>query len=333
MIRRLGPQCIAHAAPTLSCTLLPSTSTTLRHKTCLTLPRAGRKRTPRKGPLLTHSFEAQRSQTTRGGGPPEFEAQRSANNLRFLRAVDLLNESARSGDLETAWAAYLELCDLEGTLEQTDMMGELHRLLPATTIRSILRAIHPKFSHTKGSADEAAQSLYMYTKLLNHLLLVSRLKKAERSDLVALQLAMGQCMRRLIDPRLVRSPEDAQGFVQRLEQISTNSSQPLRLTLFDMRLLVLGAWKSQRHLLVPYLYQLACKQRWSSDESGFQRLSAVVLSFYVREYTGPDECVAPSVITGILEDLNQRAIRLSSHHYSMLILYFGKTSNMGEALR
>ncbi|KAJ2865655.1 hypothetical protein GGH94_002099 [Coemansia aciculifera] len=285
--------------------------------------------------LVPEPFDANndRCQTTQSGGPPEFEAQRSASNSRFLRAVDLLNESARSGSLETAWAAYLELCDLEGTLEQTDMMSELHRLLPVTTIRSILRGIHPKFSHKKGSADEAAHSLYMYTKLLNHLLLVSRLKKAERNDVVALQLAMGQCMRRLIDSRLVRSPEEAQSFVQRLEQISADSSQPLRLTLFDMRLLVLGAWKSQRHLLVPYLYQLACKQRRSSDESGFQRLSAVVLSFYVREYTGPDECIAPSVITGILEDLNQRAIRLTSHHYSMLILYFGKTGNMGEALR
>ncbi|KAJ2489796.1 hypothetical protein IWW37_003711 [Coemansia sp. RSA 2050] len=274
-----------------------------------------------------------RCQATQSGGPPEFEAQRSASNPRFLRAVGLLTESAQSGSLETAWAAYLELCDLESTLEQTDMMSELRQLLPVETIRSILRAIHPKFSHSKDSADEAAQSVYMYTKILNYLLLVSRLRKAERSDVVALQLAMGQCMRRLIDSRLVRSPEDAQSFVQRLEQISTNSSQPLRLTLFDLRLLVLGAWKSQRHLLVPYLYQLACKQRISSDESGFQRLSAVVLSFYVREYTGPDECVAPSVITGILEDLNQRSIRLSSHHYSMLILYFGKTNNMGEALR
>ncbi|KAJ2245169.1 hypothetical protein GGI13_005940, partial [Coemansia sp. RSA 455] len=212
-------------------------------------------------------------------------------------------------------------------------MSELHRLLSVSTIRSILRGIHPEFSHKKGSADEAARSLYMYTKLLNYLLLVSRLKKAERNDVVALQLAMGQCMRRLIDSRLVRSPEDAQSLVQRLEQLSSDSSQPLRLTLFDMRLLVLGAWKSQRHLLVPYLYELACKQRRSSDESGFQRLSAVVLSFYVREYTGSDECIAPSVITGILEDLNQRSIRLSSHHYSMLILYFGKTGNMGEALR
>ncbi|KAJ2792114.1 hypothetical protein GGI18_000654 [Coemansia linderi] len=274
-----------------------------------------------------------RCQATQSGGPPEFEAQRSASNPRFQRAVGLLTESARSGDLETAWAAYIELCDLEGTLEQTDMMSELHQALPVTTIRSILRAIHPKFSHSKGDADEAAQSVYMYTKILNYLLLVSRLRKAERSDVVALQLAMGQCMRRLIDSQLVRSPEDAQGFVQRLEQMSMNSSQPLRLTLFDLRLLVLGAWKSQRHLLVPYLYQLACKQRMTTDESGFQRLSAVVLSFYVREYTGPGECVAPSVVTGILEDLNQRSIRLSSHHYSMLILYFGKTNNMDEALR
>ncbi|KAJ2333732.1 hypothetical protein GGI00_002184, partial [Coemansia sp. RSA 2681] len=212
-------------------------------------------------------------------------------------------------------------------------MSELHRQLPATTIRSLLRAIHPKFTHGKGGADEAAHSLYMYTKLLNYLVLVSRLRKAERDDVVVLRLAMGQCMRRLVDSRFARSPADAQSFVQRLEQISTSSSQPLRLTLFDLRLLVLGAWKSQRHLLVPYLYQLACKQRRSSNESSFQRLSAVVLSFYVREYTSAEECVAPSVITGILEDLNQRAIKLSPHHYSMLILYFGKTSNMGEALR
>ncbi|KAJ2894605.1 hypothetical protein IWW38_002520, partial [Coemansia aciculifera] len=213
------------------------------------------------------------------------------------------------------------------------MMCELHKQLPVDTTRLLLRAIHPKFTNCKGGPDEAARSLYMYTKLLNCILVVSQLRKAERDKIVVLRLAMGQCMRRLVDPRFARSPEEAQMFVRRLEQISTSSSQPLRLTLFDLRLLVLGAWKSHRHLLVPYLYQLACKQQVSGNESSFQRLSAVVLSFYVREYTNADECVAPSVITGILEDLNQRGIRFSPHHYSTLILYFGKTNNMGEALR
>ncbi|KAJ2747884.1 hypothetical protein GGI20_000179 [Coemansia sp. BCRC 34301] len=268
-----------------------------------------------------------------GGGPTDFEAQRSAYNLRFLRAVDLLNESAQNGSLETAWTAYIELCDLEGTLDETEMMSELHRRLPMATIRSLLRAIHPKVTRCPYSADEAARSLYMYIKLLNYLLLVSRLRKAERDNVVVLRLAMGQCMRRLVDSQFARSPEDAQNFVRRLEQISASSSQSLRLTLFDLRLLILGAWKSQRHLLVPYLYQLACKQRRSGDEPSFQKLSGVVLSFYVREYTSAEKCVAPAVVTGILEDLNQRAIRLSPHHYSMLILYFGKTNNMGEALR
>ncbi|KAJ1999771.1 hypothetical protein GGI04_004434, partial [Coemansia thaxteri] len=84
-------------------------------------------------------------------------------------------------------------------VEHASIVNDLHRLMPVTTIRSVLRAIHPRFGCSKGSADEAARSLYMYTKLLNYLLLVSKLQKAERNDVVVLRLAMGQCMRRLVD--------------------------------------------------------------------------------------------------------------------------------------
>ncbi|KAJ2787271.1 hypothetical protein GGI15_000877 [Coemansia interrupta] len=108
------------------------------------------------------------------------------------------------------------------------------------------------------------------------------------------------------------------------------SPRTQQLSLYDIRLLILGAWKADRHALVPYLYQLACRQMQASNEAGFQKLSAIVLSFYVREYA---ESIEPSVINGLLDDLNQRHIRLSPSHFSMLILYFGKMHNIPEALR
>ncbi|KAJ1724177.1 hypothetical protein LPJ53_001515 [Coemansia erecta] len=154
--------------------------------------------------------------------------------------------------------------------------------------------------------------------------------KSDRNRLVVLQLAMGQCIRRHIESRHVRTADDAKQLVQVWQRISKASPRTQQLSLYDIRLLILGAWKADRHALVPYLYQFACRQMQVSDEAGFQKLSAIVLSFYVREYA---ESIEPSVINGLLDDLNQRHIRLSPSHFSMLILYFGKVHNIPEALR
>ncbi|KAJ2386923.1 hypothetical protein GGI05_004234, partial [Coemansia sp. RSA 2603] len=141
---------------------------------------------------------------------------------------------------------------------------------------------------------------------------------------------MGQCIRRQIESKHVRTAEDAKQVVKVWKQLSKTSPRSQQLSLYDIRLLILGAWKADRHALVPYLYQLADRQMQVSDEAGFQKLSAIVLSFYVREYA---ESIDLSVINGLLDDLNKRHIRLSPSHFSMLILYFGKTQNIPEALR
>ncbi|KAJ2769150.1 hypothetical protein IWQ57_003229, partial [Coemansia nantahalensis] len=218
------------------------------------------------------------------------------------------------------------------TFGQSEVIDALHQRLTAGAIRSILRAVLPEFAAPRAASDcdATARLIYMHTKLLNYMLLASKLRKGERNKVAVLQLAMGQCLRRVVDDRLVRTAQGARALVSACRRISEDSSPALRLSVFELYMLVLGAWKSGRHLLVPYLYQQACSQYRAGDETRFQRLSALVLAFYVREYAGS---IGPAAIRGLLVDVNERLIRLSPHHYAMLILYFGKTGNLGEVLR
>ncbi|PIA17861.1 hypothetical protein COEREDRAFT_85745 [Coemansia reversa NRRL 1564] len=254
------------------------------------------------------------------------------SNPRFLRAVNELADCVNAGSLDTAWRAFTDLRELELVLGRSVVQDELHRRLPSKQLYLILRSILPDFAPTNPplNVEAAARHVYMFTKLLNYLLLISRLHKGERNEVAVLRLTMGQCMRRLLDMRFIRTTTEAKKLVGLWEKISKSSSLSLQLTTFDIYMLVLGAWKSGRHLLVPYLYRMACKQWRVSDEARFQRLSALVLSFYVREY---GSSIEPAVIRGLLMDLNERSIKLLPHHYAMLILYFGRTQNLDEALQ
>ncbi|KAJ2792953.1 hypothetical protein H4R20_006697, partial [Coemansia guatemalensis] len=254
------------------------------------------------------------------------------SNPRFLRAAKELADCVHTNSLDIAWRAFTDLRDLELVLGRSAVQDELHRRLPVKQLRLILRAILPDFASTDHPPDveTAARRVYMFTKLFNYLLVISRQRKEERNEVAVLRLTMGQCMRRLLDMRFIRTNADAKTLVGLWEKISKNSSSSLQLTTFDIYMLVLGAWKSERHLLIPYLYMMACKQWRVGDEARFQRLSALVLSFYVREY---GSSIEPAVIRGLLMDLNERLIRLLPHHYAMLILYFGRTQNLDEALQ
>ncbi|KAJ1813758.1 hypothetical protein LPJ75_003058, partial [Coemansia sp. RSA 2598] len=249
---------------------------------------------------------------------------------RLKQSIGLLIESAESGDIEKAWTAYKMLRDLEGVIEQYEILKCLRLELSIDMLRQILRRCMPKFDRRPENIEEAARTAYIYTKIVNFAVLVSKLQKKERNELVVLRLAMGQCLRRLIDFSAVQAPEDAKRLVKIWSQMSTRRPMSQRLSLFDIRLLILGAWKSDRHMLVPYLYQMARKQWQVREENEFQKISAIVLSFYVREHA---DQIESDVIRGLLEDLNDRHIRLSPSHFSMLILYFGKKRNMAEALR
>ncbi|KAJ1963095.1 hypothetical protein GGI12_002254 [Dipsacomyces acuminosporus] len=148
--------------------------------------------------------------------------------------------------------------------------------------------------------EEAARKVYRYVKLLNYLLSASKLRKAQRNSVAVVRLVLGQCMRRLISAEYVRTTDDSR-----------------RL--------------SQRHSLIPYLYELECSIWKPGDDGlGFQRVSATVLSFYVQECAG---VIQPAVIKALLGDLSLRKLSFLPHHYSMLILYLGKVRNMGEAMR
>ncbi|KAJ1887844.1 hypothetical protein LPJ66_008896, partial [Kickxella alabastrina] len=148
------------------------------------------------------------------------------------------------------------------------------------------------------------------------------------------------CMRRAISANVVRTSEGAQRVVEAWQRMAAEEGVPLGL--FDLRLLVLGAWRAQRHALIPHLYRAACALAETAgavagavavagpEAELFRKLSAIVMSFYVREHGSG---VKAAAIKGLLEDLNQRQIRLSPSHYAMLVLYFGKAGNMPEALR
>lgn len=265
---------------------------------------------------------------------------RLQRNIMALKRIAANTSSNSIDNLNKVWAEYIELRELEDLLDQTEIINELHKKLPNETIRAILRSIHPEFTYNpinnNSSLEDSAMYIYRYTKLLNYLVLASKLQKGERNQEIAvLKLTMGQCMRRFLIPSWVQNTDDARNLVRMWNKMSSDYPRSLQLGLFDIRMLVLGAWKTKMGALVPYLYQMACKsQNTKSDIRGFQRLSALVLSFYVGECTkGPRDCVQPSIITGMFEDLNSRAIRLTADHYSMLILYFGKVQNMDEALR
>ncbi|KAJ1792274.1 hypothetical protein LPJ62_000934, partial [Coemansia sp. RSA 2167] len=225
----------------------------------------------------------------------------------------------------------MDLRDLERNVRGGEIADELRRQFPPDMMQRIVRALLPAFKPPRDDNIEAvARQVYMYTKLLNYFLLASQLQKSERNNIAVLRLTMGQCMRRLVDPKFVRTTDDARLLVGLWTRISESSSMPLQLTMYEIYMLVLGAWKSERHLLVPYLYQMACRKWRPGDEDRFQKLSALVLSFYVREHA---DSIDTGVVRSLLMDMNERQVRLSPHHYSMLILYFGKTRNLNEAMR
>ncbi|KAI8324571.1 hypothetical protein GQ54DRAFT_59367 [Martensiomyces pterosporus] len=335
MLRQLGSRGIGHAAATAAQHQLNScVNACLRHNSSSTfaqpcVPAAvlnNRQRRPdaRLRPMPVH-------QSTRGAGTASQYRGSCKDNTRLMRSVDLLTESIFNKSLSTAWQAYRELADLESTLDRAAIVDELHKALSQESIHSILRAIIPAFTHKAENMDEAAQHVYQYVKLLNYLLLVSKLHKKRRNEVAVVRLVVGQCMRRLIDSRFVRTTGDARKLVRKWRAISEGSPPAMQLTSFDVHLLVLGAWKSERHILIPYLYELEC-EKWvpGGDAAGFQRVSATVLSFYVQRCA---EIIRPAVVRSLLEDLSQRGIRMLPHHYSMLILYFGKVRNMGEAMK
>ncbi|KAJ1668863.1 hypothetical protein EV178_000127 [Coemansia sp. RSA 1646] len=202
-------------------------------------------------------------------------------------------------------------------------------------LHSVVRAIMPAFGlasndRSPESIDDAARSVYMFTKTFNYLLLVSKLKKDKRNEVSVMKLTMGQCIRRLIANGLVEATEDAKLFVERWKEISSESSKLLKLDMFDIYMLIMGAWKANRFTLVPYLYNIARKEWNSSKDSRFRQVSAIVLSFYVREH---GQKLRISTVREILDDLNQRSISLSPTHFSMLILYFGATKSVHEMQR
>ncbi|KAJ2149019.1 hypothetical protein IW142_000474 [Coemansia sp. RSA 564] len=254
-----------------------------------------------------------------------------AKNPRFIRAAQVFADSVQTRDIDAAWRAYMDLRDLERNVRGGEIADELRRQFPPEMMQRIVRALLPPFKPPRDDNIEAvARQVYMYTKLLNYFLLASQLQKSERNNIAVLRLTMGQCMRRLVDPKFVRTTGDARLLVGLWTRISESSSMPLQLTMYEIYMLVLGAWKSERHLLVPYLYQMACRKWRPGDEDRFQKLSALVLSFYVREHA---DSIDTGVVRSLLMDMNERQVRLSPHHYSMLILYFGKTRNLNEAMR
>ncbi|KAJ2845199.1 hypothetical protein IWW36_004878, partial [Coemansia brasiliensis] len=252
-------------------------------------------------------------------------------NPRFIRAIKILKDGVQSRDIDAVWRAYMELRDLERSLGQSEVMSGMNRQFPPEQIRLIIRSLLPDFKPQPAASgvELAARHVYMFTKLLNYLLLVSKLRQSQRNNIAVLRLTMGHCMRRLIDSKYVRTAGDAKMLVGQWKKISESSSLPLQLTIYEIYMLILGAWKSGRHLLVPYLYRLACQNWRIGDEEQFQRLSALILSFYVREYSSS---IDPSIIRGVLVDMKQRLVKLTSHHYSMLILYFGKIRNLDESM-
>ncbi|KAJ2303466.1 hypothetical protein IWW54_005712, partial [Coemansia sp. RSA 2705] len=235
-----------------------------------------------------------------------------SKNPRFQRAVKVLADSVDTRDIDATWQAFMDLRDLERNLGRREVMDEIHRQFPPELLHKVVRALMPEFKPPTApeTIEAAARHVYMFTKLLNYLLLVSKLHKGQRNEIAVLRLTMGQCMRRLIDPKHLRTTSDAKMLVSMWKKISESSSLQLQLTIYEIRMLVLGAWKV-------------------GDEEPFQKLSALVLSFYVREYV---DSIDPSVVRSLLVDMNQRLVKLSPHHYSMLILYFGKTRNPNEAM-
>ncbi|KAJ1990501.1 hypothetical protein GGI26_004703 [Coemansia sp. RSA 1358] len=256
-----------------------------------------------------------------------------ANNSIALPPI--LNECVETRNIESAWSAYMELRDLEGAIKQVDLVNQLHKMLPASTLHSIVHALLPACDEpmrVEGgeNADKAARSVYMFTKILNYLLLVSKLKKNQRNSVAIVKKTMGQCVRRFIGNRHAQTTDDAQNIVELWKRMSKESSKQLGLDLFDIYMMILGAWKADRFTLIPHLYRLACDEWYTGNEKSFQRISAVVLSFYVREC---GHTVQMSAIKELLDDLDTRLISISPTHYSMLILYFGVTRRTNELLK
>ncbi|KAJ2159867.1 hypothetical protein GGF46_002706 [Coemansia sp. RSA 552] len=256
---------------------------------------------------------------------------RIGDSGRVSRAVKAMAACVETRSTATAWQAYRDLMDLERVLGRGVVRGELHRQLPAGLIHKILRALMPDAAQPLAEAKEAepaARHVYMYTKILGYLLLVSRSRTSERNRVAVLRLSMGRCIRRLVDPQHARTAEDAEQLVRLWREISESSPQPLQLTEFDAYLLILGAWKSGRHQLVPELYRMACQlRRWSTAR--FRKMSALVLSFYICEYP---KGTGDPVIHSLLQDLERRRVCLSPEHYSVLILHFGRARDLDEAL-
>ncbi|KAJ1944718.1 hypothetical protein EC988_005917, partial [Linderina pennispora] len=263
--------------------------------------------------------------------PPALNYGKSIReNKRFIRSIQLLNDTIDKGDLDSAWTAYVELRDLESLLGVQDVRNEVHRVIPRQKLELMFRAIVPAFEYRAANTMEAARTVYRCVKLLDYLIAVSKLFKRRRNSLVVLRLALGQCIRRSIEERFLDSPRSAEQIVRMWEEMSLSEPIATRLTYYNIHLLILGAWKANRHLLIPYLYSLACSMWDGSDKVGFQRVSATTLSFYTQECARD---IDPEVIHGLLQDLSQRGIKLLPHHYSMLILYFGEIRNTREALR
>ncbi|KAJ2395000.1 hypothetical protein GGI23_004470, partial [Coemansia sp. RSA 2559] len=209
-----------------------------------------------------------------------------SGGLRIGRAADMLKESAKTKSLETAWSAYMELRDMESVLSKEAVVDQLHLLLPNDTLRAVIHAIMPAFdrasnSKSPTSIDDAARGVYMFTKTFNYLLLVSKLHKDKRNEVSVMKLTMGRCMRRFISNGLVETAEDGKAFVERCKEVSSESSTQLKLEMFDIYMLIMGAWKADRFVLVPYLYNIAREEWGNSKNSMFRQVSALVLSFYV----------------------------------------------------
>ncbi|KAJ2661633.1 hypothetical protein IW148_003277 [Coemansia sp. RSA 1199] len=328
MIRELGLRSIRPRV--LSCSPTVTLAKTCRRHKGSTAPNLPR-------PALSTPI----SRSSHLAGPTTHQITRStqsttpcgqvSKNPRFARAVKVFLDSVQTHDIDAAWQAFMDLRDLERNVRGGEIADELRRQFPPETMRRIVRALLPAFKPPRvGDIEAVARQVYMYTKLLNYFLLASKLQKGERNNIAVLRLTMGQCMRRLVDPKFVRTTDDARLLVGLWTRISESSSMALQLTMYEMYMLVLGAWKSGRYLLVPYLYQMACRKWRVGDEERFQKLSALVLSFYVREHA---DSIDTTVVRSLLMDMNERQVRLSPRHYSMLILYFGKTRNLNEAMR
>ncbi|KAJ2557002.1 hypothetical protein EV175_001620 [Coemansia sp. RSA 1933] len=268
-------------------------------------------------------------------GSPSQYSMECSGNLQINRAAGLLKKSVKTKSLETAWSAYMELRDLERVLSKESIIGQLHVLLPQDVLHYVVRSIIPAFGLASSrapskSADDSARGVYMFTKLFNYLLLVSRLNRDKRNEVSVMKLTMGQCMRRFISSDMVETAEDGRAFVEKWKEMTSESSKQLKLDMFDIYMMVMGAWKADRFVLVPYLYSIACEEWESSKDGRFQQVSAIVLSFYVREY---GQKLRVSTVREMLDDLNRRSISLSPTHFSMLILYFGSTKSMLEIQR